>query len=343
MSTALSLTFFLLCLLCPSACAEGVKNGLVLAVSKALPALFPFFVASALLVRSGLAERISHILARPVAVLYRLPPSAASAVVLGLTGGYPVGAATAAELVEHGAISLEDAARINSFCNCASPGFCIGLAGLGVFGSAKTGAALYIIHICSALITGLFTARNSTIPEFNQTKAARKDTSFTTAFCGAIQQSAGTALTVTANLAIFSVLLELIRPILNALPHGMVLAGVIELTNGLEALSSFTFPVGVKLTLVSFILGFGGLSVHFQVRAIAATLDMPTHNFTCAKLLHGSISAALTAAIFRLAPKALEAFSPASADLMSNAPTWAALILICTFIIYTGNKSGNAV
>ena len=138
MKLFLSLALFAAFLLCPAACAEGVRDGLSLAAGRALPALVPFFLASGLLVRTGFAETFGRLLARPLARLYRLPPAAASAVLLGLTGGYPVGAATAAALLEQGALRREEAARVNLFCNCASPGFCIGLVGLGVFGSART-------------------------------------------------------------------------------------------------------------------------------------------------------------------------------------------------------------
>ena len=146
MKLFLSLALFAAFLLCPTACADGVREGLSLAAVQALPALFPFFVVSGLLVRCDTA-RLSPLLAKPLARLYGLPPEAAPALVLGLIGGYPVGAATACALLSEGVLSREAAERVNRFCNCASPGFCIGLVGLGVFGSAQAGAMLYGIHI----------------------------------------------------------------------------------------------------------------------------------------------------------------------------------------------------
>ena len=141
MKLFLSLALFAAFLLCPTACADGVREGLSLAAVQALPALFPFFVVSGLLVRCDTA-RLSPLLAKPLARLYGLPPEAAPALVLGLIGGYPVGAATACALLSEGVLSREAAERVNRFCNCASPGFCIGLVGLGVFGSAQAGAML---------------------------------------------------------------------------------------------------------------------------------------------------------------------------------------------------------
>lgn len=208
---------------------------------QALPALFPFFVVSGLLVRCDTA-RLSPLLAKPLARLYGLPPEAAPALVLGLIGGYPVGATTACALLSEGVLSREAAERVNRFCNCASPGFCIGLVGLGVFGSAQAGAMLYGIHIVSALIVGLFSARTP-LSAVSQRIHNRNRTSFPSIFCASVQQAASTALTVTAFLTMFSILLRLLSPVFALLPYGNVLDGMIELTNGLDELTVLTLPL----------------------------------------------------------------------------------------------------
>lgn len=347
MKLFLSLALFAAFLLCPAACAEGVRDGLSLAAGRALPALVPFFLASGLLVRTGFAETFGRLLARPLARLYRLPPAAASAVLLGLTGGYPVGAATAAALLEQGALSREEAARVNLFCNCASPGFCIGLVGLGVFGSARTGAVLYGIHALSALLAGLLTARDGSPQRLLQTaappiRAPREG--FAAAFCAAVQQAAATSLTVTAFLTVFSILLRLLAPVLAPIPYGQALAGVIELTNGLDRLTALPLSRGGLVTLASFLLGFGGLAVHFQVRALAAPQDLPMAGFTAAKLLHGAIAALLTALVFRLSPAALAVFAPAAPSTRSWPAAAAALsAFVLLFAIWGGKKAKNKV
>lgn len=347
MKLFLSLALFAAFLLYPAACAEGVRDGLSLAAGRALPALVPFFLASGLLVRTGFAETFGRLLARPLARLYRLPPAAASAVLLGLTGGYPVGAATAAALLEQGALSREEAARVNLFCNCASPGFCIGLVGLGVFGSARTGAVLYGIHALSALLAGLLTARGGSPQPLPQTaappvRAPREG--FAAAFCAAVQQAAATSLTVTAFLTVFSILLRLLAPVLAPIPYGQALAGVIELTNGLDRITALPLSRGGLVTLASFLLGFGGLAVHFQVRALAAPQDLPMAGFTAAKLLHGAIAALLTALVFRLSPAALAVFAPAGPSARGWPAAAAALsAFVLLFAIWGGKRAKNKV
>lgn len=347
MKLFLSLALFAAFLLCPAACAEGVRDGLSLAAGRALPALVPFFLASGLLVRTGFAETFGRLLARPLARLYRLPPAAASAVLLGLTGGYPVGAATAATLLGQGALRREEAARVNLFCNCASPGFCIGLVGLGVFGSARTGAVLYGIHALSALLAGLLTARGGSPQPLRQTAAPPAHApreGFAAAFCAAVQQAAATSLTVTSFLTAFSILLRLLAPVLAPIPYGQALAGVIELTNGLDRLTALPLSRGGLVTLASFLLGFGGLAVHFQVRALAAPQDLPMAGFTAAKLLHGAIAALLTALVFRLSPAALAVFAPAGPSARGWPAAAAALsAFVLLFAIWGGKRAKNKV
>lgn len=347
MKLFLSLALFAAFLLFPAACADGVRDGLSLAAGQALPALFPFFLASGLLVRSGLAQALTRPAARPLAWLYHLPSSAAPAVILGLTGGYPVGTATTVDLLRQGVLSHDTAARVNTFCNCASPGFCIGLAGLGIFGSARTGAMLYGIHILTALLTGLLVARQvQPAPEpITPPPSVRPSTqSFSAVFCAAVQQAAATALTVTAFLTVFCVLLRLAQPLLTYLPYGKALSGMLELTSGLDALRALPLPSNAKLTLTSFLLGFGGLAVQFQARALAEPAGLSMHGFAACKLLHGAMAAALTALITRISPSALPAFAPmGNAASQRHAPIFFLILLLMLFTIWSGKKAKNKI
>ena len=283
MKLFLSLALFAAFLLCPTACADGVREGLSLAAVQALPALFPFFVVSGLLVRCDTA-RLSPLLAKPLAH---------DRMCAALRGcAFP-----------------RSGERVNRFCNCASPGFCIGLVGLGVFDSAQAGAMLYGIHIVSALIVGLFSARTP-LSAVSQRIHNRNRTSFPSIFCASVQQAASTALTVTAFLTMFSILLRLLSPVFALLPYGNVLDGMIELTNGLDELTVLTLPRRTRLTLASFLLGFGGLAVQFQVRALAEAHDLPVRGLFAAKLLHGTLAAVLTAFLFSLSPAVLTVSSP---------------------------------
>ena len=218
-------------LLFPGPCAEGVRRGLALAAGSALPALFPFFVAGELLTVSHADRALSRLLAPLLRRIYALPQAGAAPVVLGLTGGYPVGAAACASLLREGRLSASDARREALFCSCASPGFCIALAGVTLFGSAKTGALLYGIQAVSALLTGIFVSRGTTngqtIPVSPEPSDSRP---FSVVFCSAVRHAAAVSLDVTAFLVTFSAVLTLMEPVFSRAPALRLLSGLLELS-----------------------------------------------------------------------------------------------------------------
>ena len=324
----LSILLLVLPLAFPEACAEGVRHGLTLAGSTAIPALFPFFVAGGLLSEAGTAAPAWA--AKLLRRLYGLPPESLPAVFLGLTGGYPVGAAVSASLCREGRLSPADARRCALFCSCASPGFCIALAGVTLFGSTKTGALLYGIQVVSALLTGIFVSRGTengqTIPVSPEPSDSRP---FSVVFCSAVRHAAAVSLDVTAFLVTFSAVLTLMEPVFSRAPALRLLSGLLELTSGLAALSG----------LVSFLLAFGGASVLMQMQAVASADGLALPGLVRAKLLHGALAAALSAALCRAFPSCVPAFVPArpvSSPSAVSAGVLAAVTVL--YIFYSGKK-----
>ena len=91
----------------PDCVAEGARQGLRMCANVLVPSLFPFLFIGAFAAASPACGRVMRVFS-PVAVrLFRLPPEAAPALVLGFVGGYPVGCATAAQLHEQGKINSE--------------------------------------------------------------------------------------------------------------------------------------------------------------------------------------------------------------------------------------------
>ena len=110
----------------PSVSAAGVKKGLLVCASSAVPSLYPFCVLSAFFVRSGLCGYLGKLLEKPVRILFNLPGSAGAAACMSFVAGYPVGAGMTAALFEQGRISQADAQRMTLFCVNAGPAFVIG-------------------------------------------------------------------------------------------------------------------------------------------------------------------------------------------------------------------------
>ena len=142
---------------------EAAK-ALTLCAGTVIPALFPFIVVTGLLVRLGFGQWLAPDMAGLMASLFRLPGCAGSALLLGLVGGYPIGARTAAELYASGDLTRQEAERALAVCNQAGPSFIFGVLGGAVFKSAAAGAFLYAVQIVSAVLVCRLTAKKQYAP-----------------------------------------------------------------------------------------------------------------------------------------------------------------------------------
>ena len=76
-----------------------------------------------------------------------------------------------------------------------------------------------------------------------------------------------------------------------------VVTGMIELTSGVKAISILSVTK-LNLCLMSFIIGFGGLSVVFQVYSIIAKENISIRPYIYGKFLQGVFSFFITMVLF---------------------------------------------
>ena len=284
-------------ILMPEFTSAAVTDGLRLCAGVIVPSLFPFFVCTNLMTRLGLTDRLTRLL-RPLG--RRLFGSAAltAPFVLGLLGGYPAGAKVTANLYRDGRLTKEQAETALRFCNNSGPAFVFGVMGSRVFGSVRAGAALYLIHAASALLCGVLHkqcgAEKAALPEGNAER-------FSAAFTLSVRDAGETALQVGMFVTVFSVLSAFGRRLFCAvLPEALLpfFAGMLELSGGAQVLSEAVLPLPFRFITASFLLGFGGLSVLAQSRALLEQAGLGDSKLFPAKLRHGLFSALLAASLF---------------------------------------------
>lgn len=289
----------LLLLTCGNTAAQGVRDGISLCLASVIPALFPFFVAAQLLTALGAAEVLGRAAGPLFRRLFGIDGAGAAAFLLGLLGGYPVGAKAAGSLVRQGLLSPEDGARLLTFCNNAGPAFILGIVGGGVFHSPRAGVWLYLLHAASATAVGLLLCRAGgrkppTVPRTAPAVPVKKPTaSLAAAFIEAVQSGVRAMAGVCGFVIFFLVLLRLAEGALGSLPP--LAAGLLELTNGILRLT----PDRRGFITAAGLLGWGGLSVHGQTAAVLGGSGVSLRRYLPAKALQGALSALLAAAIWR--------------------------------------------
>ncbi len=295
---------FVLITLMPSAAAEGVRKGLETCVNVVFVSLFPFFVLSQLLNLLGLPRFLSAVLEPAANKLFGISGKSLCPFILGLTGGYPVGAAATADMVRRGEISREEGERLLPFCNNTGPAFIIGAAGSAVFGSASYGMMLYLCHIMAAVAVGVLFGKGK--HSFSSSEAQSPESSgFSSAVTAAVKASVVSALNVCGFVVFFSVIVNLLGVLgvmstvsgLLAEYVGMelhfaraLLYGVFELGGGIYAMTGMC-PTPANLALAAFMIGFGSISVHFQTMAVTDGTKMKCARHFAGRILHGLLSA----------------------------------------------------
>ena len=263
--------------------AQAVRDGLALCAGSVIPALFPFLAVSGLL--TALDAGASSALG-PLARLLGCSRAGARAFLLGLTGSYPVGARTVAQLYRRGGISRREACRLLLFSNNCGPAFILGVAGLGCFGSLRAGVLLWGVHILAALVIALALPRRAAEPPERPGSVPARPGSVP-ALIAAVRDAAGTMVYICGFVVFFLVLLRVMGRV-TGLSHP-VLSGAVELTQGILALPhtrrGFVWAAGL--------LGWGGLSVHGQSAAVLSGTDLPMGPYLAAKAAHAAVSVLL--------------------------------------------------
>ena len=271
-----------------SEAAEGARQGLALCANTLAPSLFPFFVLSRLLSSMGLTDLISRWAGPLMQRLFRVSGAGAEAFAIGLSGGYPLGAVTVAALRRDGHIEKDEAERLLAFCNNSGPAFILGGVG-AVFQSVKAGALLYLAHILSAFCTGLLFRGQPRSPA--RRSAPPAPLSFSQAFPAAVAGALSATLSVCSFVCFFSSVLALgggfaFLPELWRIP----VTGFFELGSGVASLRGFP-PTPPFMAMAGFMLGWGGVSVHFQTLGAVAGTDIKCARHLMGRALCGGISA----------------------------------------------------
>lgn len=269
----------------------AAAEALSLCARSVIPALFPFMAASTLLVSMGFGEWLSPHLAGLMA-LFRLPGTAGSALLLGLVGGYPVGARTAVGLYQKKLLTQEEAEGLLTFCNNSNPVFLISVLGSGLFGSVRTGVWLWLIHILSALLAGLCFRGGKRSPAGARphVRFERREEPFAPAFVKSVQGAASAMVSVCGFIVFFYILS---RPLARLeAPLGPLLAGALELFSVTPLLEADR----MGFVIASACAGFGGVSILFQTASALDGSGLRLRPYLLGKLVQAGFAAVLAAA-----------------------------------------------
>ena len=285
--TLFSAVFLIFLIYNPALCTLGAAKGLSLWYKQVLPALFPAMAAASFLIsRKSIQAALKH-----------LPFPASAAFLSGLLCGSPMGALTCSGLYASKLLSQRSARWVVCFVQLPSPLFLSGFVASTLL--ALPAKMRFIFLLCAylpflasfLLCTLLFllkpAAKYSISLEKDIQKAASPEPS--------LNDICDTCLLLLVRIGVLLMFFSILSEFLNsAAPQSTVqtiLIGMLEMTTGIIKISSLnTLSLRYKSAICLFLLGFGGICVHIQVRQAWQQSDFPIFRYILVRFLFGLCS-----------------------------------------------------
>lgn len=299
------LCIFIIIFLCvfisnPIIYMQSCLKGLSIWFYNVMPALFPFFIATRLLILLDIddipfVDKISYKLFKA--------RNAGKIFLLSLLSGYPVGAKLICDAQKNGQIDNISAKKMLSFCSVSGPMFIVGTVGVAIFHKASVGFILLVCHIISAIVNGIVFRKMYGIPQEEKfeikTKGKQKNI-----LANSMIDSINSILLVGGYIVFAYILIDLfnninvipfVATILSKLPflsgqYETIVAflnGLLEMTRGIVDVNATGVCLKITISIVSFLLGFGGISIFMQSTTFTRELNIKKPIYLFQKFCQG--------------------------------------------------------
>lgn len=302
---------------------SAVKSGINLWATSVVPSLFPFFVATELLMHTNIIYHIGNLLNRFMKPLFNVRGEGAFAFIMGIISGYPIGAKIATNFRKDNICTKEECERLLSFTNNSGPLFIIGSVGILLYRNTMIGVLLFLTHLLASLSVGIifrFWKKESSYDNNSSISNSylKKDKSASLSNLGeilseSIISSIKSILVIGGFVVIFSSIISILKssgisyiveiiltPLFNLLDISSsfiepLFTGFFEITNGISAISNIACKkLSINILMTAFLLGFGGISVLLQVLSITSKSDLSIKPYIWGKVLQGIIAVIYT-------------------------------------------------
>ena len=202
--------------------------------------------------------------------------------------------------------------------------------GISLYGSSLIGFLLLLTHILGCLTVGIlfrFWKKNyKNEINYNTAPSENKLQNISVSNLGevlgeSITSAISTTLLIGGFVVLFSVIISILNnsgvinilsiifgPVLNIFGFPVefsssLVTGLLEITNGLNLIAGIKIKqISLNIIFSSFLLGFGGISVLFQVLSVVSKSDLSIKPYIIGKILHGFISAFYTFLMIQFFP-----------------------------------------
>lgn len=284
---------------------ESVIKGIDIWKQNIFPSLFPFFIIAHIMIEYGFIELFKEIL-KPLMHLFRVNPNASFVVAMSLLSGSPSNAKYTKELYQKGLLSKKEAEKVLTFTFFSSPLFILGTLSITYLQNPKLGFLILTCHYLANFIIA-FLFRNYGTPSNQEGEhkihlkeamkkmwQVQKQKNIAVIVVKSIKEALDVMLLILGSVTFIFIITALLHDFLPTNGYlNATIKGILEMTQGLQALSVLDLSSFHKGILSVMLLSFGGISIYIQIISILSDTDLNTLPFLMARLLHAAIAGCL--------------------------------------------------
>ena len=302
------ITIFLLCtililiLIYSNQVIETVLFGFSIWKENIFTSLFPIFIVTEFLINYGFIELLGEVSKKITNKLFCLPGEASFVIIASMLSGFPSSAKYIKELLDNKNITNDEAEYLLCFTHFSNPLFVIGVIGSNLLKDKSLGLIILLSHILTNFIIAFLIIKRKNIENtdinlknaFVKIQKKRNQVSFIKTLTNAITKTINILLLLLGIIITFLVLSNLVNNIIKTTPlNQAIINGLLEMTQGVKYVSLLKIPQNIKASIITFLISFGGISIHLQVTSILNDTSVKYRNYLFCRIIHATISSGI--------------------------------------------------
>ncbi len=248
----------------PSLAISSAYSHLNIWFNSIVPSVFPFIICISLMESIDIPSPRGSFSCLICRSLFALPTDVIMPVVISLLSGFPMGARSAVSLYKSGRINSDELQRLLCFINAPSPVFTICVIGTGLLFSPAYGRLILFSCLASTLLASVISSFYYTKKPFYTSKPQPLSSK-----TDIIADSILGILKIGAYVIFFGI----INDMLSLIPKfGAAFTLFTEMTSASKAISLLAVPLRIKVSLLAFMLSFGGICMQMQIFSYIKTV-----------------------------------------------------------------------
>lgn len=259
-------------------------------ITSLLPALFPFFIVSDILINYDVIKYFPKVIRNSIKYLFNVSDNGLVIILLSMLSGFPSNARNIKNMYLDKKITKEEGEHLLYFTHFSNPMFILGTIPL-ILNSNKISKYILISHYLANIILGICLRKYNRVNDSNNSNYKEDKHNFGLVLTTSIRKSLDSVLCILGTLTVFLIISTLLINFFNLdNTSSLLVKSILELTSGLKELGSYNLLDKYLLIISSCILSFGGLSVHMQVINELVDTDISYKNYFIGRILQVVLS-----------------------------------------------------